>query len=280
MSKCKQCDTELDENNQYRFHIEHNINLCKICHKSNVRENYHRGNKTEEEKRQSKINRMVDEERVNRLFDRMKQSIIHLTQLDYIEKEKTKARMKHIPEEESQRIANDECKDWTFEQIVKENRQKPQHFLVMRDVLHRYEIKDEVEGDTGTTWHIAFNKHGYEEFELDGDGLPIQRPGVQRLALITRVRKKADKEVDMRLGIASVKCREIPRRPKTEWRICLCKKQETFDKIHNDKILRQAGDDLSESRLKASMLRDEDVSSNWIEAIAKLYSSRSSIGGA
>jgi hypothetical protein len=243
--KCSDCDKEL---------IDRRKNLCPQCQEKRRREKdaKRRLGQTQESKTLRKIEKTVDQERIDRLEERIKNYNLQY----HIEAYVSSAMDKNPNDPQAaQKQALEETKSWTFEDIQNKLRSD---YEVMAEILTRYNIVEEIEGDMAPTWHIAFNRCGYKQYEVDDDGLPLKRPGILNFSQMRYMRKRSDTHYtgrDGRLGIVSVPFRETPRRRYLEHRIILCQKEQVYDLLDSRRRVRHSRENDSMARLRLAMQR-------------------------
>lgn len=271
-NRCRECNTELTIGENWRpLHAKRHIQLCTDCHnKTKQKERYQkRVAKTPEEKKLQKIKAMIDEPRIDRMVEWIKEYNLDY----YVGGILDRARAKNPANpDEAERKAYDEIKHLKYEDIPEENRRSD--IEIMDEILIRHAITEPSEGDTGATWWIAFHHCGYTAYELDDDGLPLARPGILRMSMIARMRKMSDKKFagrTGRVGIVSIPFREIPRRPKTEHRIIICKREEDFHLLDERRRLRHGRENDLFAKLRLSMGESLDEKQSIIDQLVGIY---------
>lgn len=273
---CRKCGIELiADENWAPSNIGQNNRICKNCQNIEAK-GYHRKRRQRkalltEERINNMKERLRDEDRIQRLVEWIKSANVERFRDIFIQKIKREAQLMGKDPNEAEVNAVAESQKWTYETINPADRD-PDH-IIMADVLRKHTVLDPLEGDMGATWHLAFNICGYDGYEVDVDGLPLARPGIGRLSRINYTRKKADKEIggDTRVGIVTQRVREIPRRQKTERRICLCRNENVFNKVVEEAKLRHAGENASLGKLKIAMTRSDNEQADLIDLFASLY---------
>ena len=273
---CRRCGVELlAEDNWAPSNVGNNVHVCKNCQNIEAKSRYRRKARKRvlltEERIINLKQRLRDEDRIARLVEWIKEANVVRYQDLFIQKNKREAELNARDVIEAERHAIEEAKKWTYETISEADRDPD--YIIMAEVLTKHQIKEPSEGDMGVTWHIAFNECGYEGYELDGDSLPLARPGISRLARINYCRKKADKELGggSRVGIITHRVKEVPRRTRVERRICLCRNEGLFNKVVEEAKLRHAGENASLGKLKVAMSRADGDQTDLIETFASLY---------
>lgn len=270
--KCEVCARELvaGQNWHHRF-ARKGKTICIECYEVKKKQAYEQRQKAKSPQGRIDIliERLRDEDRIERLVEWIKEINLDRAQRNHIQEAIKNADLNRLDHNEAELKAREECAKWTYEDIKD---RKQLDYLVMAKVLAMHKITVPENGDMSATWHIALSECGYEQYELDADGLPLAKPGMPRLKVINYARKNADKfALGKRFGIVAVRVSEPERRSRKEWRICLCKTEQVYNKVRDSRIARHEGEIKSESELVLSMKDDISRAQDAVERYVDLF---------
>lgn len=264
---CRECKQLLTEENWSAAHRKYNNKLCRTCQSRYNKNRYIPKEMTEEEKLERLVGKLRNEERIQRMTHWIKEFNLKATKLVRLEELRQIALRQNTDPADAERQVEDESRTWTYETLAK----KQWDTDVIANVLKDHHIISSEDGDTFSTWHIAFSECDYTEYVLDDDGLPIAREGIPRGMYFNMRRRKADREFfkGERFGIVSDRFFLTPK--KSENRIFLCKKEETFNKLFERMQKRHHGDNVSMQKLDASMKRDAESVQRILDGYIQLH---------
>jgi hypothetical protein len=255
--RCRSCNILLiPEENWAPANIKAYNTICKECDTKKGKRNYQKRKlkQTPEQRKLNKIQRIRDEPRIERMTEFLKEYNVRY----YMNHQE------QLPIE----LQNKQLK---YEDI--QDRKRPE-LEAIPEIILRYKINIPEEGDTAKTWMIALHECGYRGYDLDDDGLPIARPGVPAAAYFRRLRKAADTKYagkGGRIGIVCLPVKEIPRRPKSEWRIFLLTREEDYKELDKRRRVRHSRENEQMVKLRLAMDVSTEQKLDIIDALVGIW---------